>query len=61
MSKHVYKQIAKKRILNGQQKFRRLVKIMGKKDSLIIVSENKKYLGKNIIIIIKHFAVYKII
>lgn len=34
---------------------------MGKKDSLIIVSENKKYLGKNIIIIIKHFAVNKII
>lgn len=31
MSKRVYKQIAKKGILNGQQKFRKLVKIMGKK------------------------------
>ena len=32
---------------------------MGKKDSLIIVSENRKYLGKKLIII-KHFSVNKI-
>ena len=58
MSKHVYKEIAKKGILNGQSKFRRLVKIMGKKGFSYKVSENRKYLGKNVII--KHFSVNKI-
>lgn len=53
------RKLQKKGILNGQSKFRRLVKIMGKKDSLIIVSENRKYLGKKLIII-KHFSVNKI-